>query len=128
MITITGQWLGEATVDGVTAEIPILVTWSSDDPLVLECEFDGTKWDISRDLIREAALKVPLLAGQGDVKAYIQNEALTLVLHTDEGMAEVWMPWWRMKAILAKAYSVVPQGDERLDVDNTIKKILEWSA
>lgn len=127
MITITSSWSGEATVDGVTAQIPILVTWSSDDPLVLECEFDGTKWDISRDLIREAALKAPLLAGQGDVKAYV-HAGLTLVLHTDEGMAEVWMPWWRMKNFLAKAYSVVPQGDERLDVDNTIKKILEWSA
>lgn len=124
MISITSSWLGEATVDGVTAEIPIRVQWASDDPLVLECYFDGTKWDIGRDLIREAALKTPLLAGQGDVKAYIQNEALTLVLHTDEGMAEVWMPWWRMKNFLAKAYNIVPQGEEKLDVDSAIERIL----
>ena len=128
MITIAGQWLGEATIDGVTAEIPIRVQWTSDDPLVLTCEFDGTQWDIGRDLIREAALKAPLMAGQGDVKAYIQNEALTLVLHTDEGMAEVWMPWWRMKNFLSKAYNIVPQGEEKLDVDSAIKKILEWSS
>lgn len=125
MITITGQWLGEATVDGVSTQIPIKVAWSNDDPLFLACEFDGTPWEISRDLIKEAALKTPLLAGQGDVKAYVQGEALTLVLHTDEGMAEVWMPWWRMKNFLSKAYNIIPQGEEKLDVDDTIKKILE---
>jgi hypothetical protein len=92
---------------------------------VLECVFDGTRWDIGRDLIREAALKAPLLVGQGDVKAYIQHEALTLVLHTGEGHAEVWMPWWRMKNFLAKAYNIVPQGEEKLDVDKAIEKLLE---
>jgi hypothetical protein len=125
MITITGSWLGEATVDGVTAQIPIKVTWSGDDPLVLACEFDGTPWEIGRDLIREAALKAPLLAGQGDVKAYIQNESLTLALHTDLGMAKVWMPWWRMKDFLSKAYNIIPQGEEKLGVDSAIEKILE---
>jgi hypothetical protein len=124
MISITSQWLGEATVDGVHAEIPIKVTWSSDDPLVLACEFDGTKWDIGRDLIKEAALKAPLLAGQGDVKAYVQNESLTLVLHTSEGVAEIWMPWWRMKNFLSKAYSIVAEGAEKLNVDNAIERIL----
>jgi hypothetical protein len=111
-------------MDGLAVDIQIEVAWSSGDPLVLECVFDGIKWDISRDLIREAALKAPLLAGQGDVKAYIQDEALTLVLHTNEGMAEVWMPWWRMKNFLAKAYNIIPQGEEKLDVDSAIERIL----
>lgn len=124
MTTITGSWLGEATVDGVTAQIPISVTWTDEDPLFLSCEFVGTPWEISRDLIKEAALKTPLLAGQGDVKAYVQGEALTLVLHTDEGTSEIWMPWWRMKNFLSKAYNIIPQGEEKLDVDGAIERIL----
>lgn len=125
MISIQTQWLGEATVDGVTVEISIKVTWSNDDPLILACEFDGTPWEVGRDLIREAALKTPLLAGQGDVKVYIQNGGLNLALHTDQGLAEIWMPWWRMKNFLAKAYNIIPQGEEKLDVDSAIEKILE---
>ena len=128
MTTITGSWFGEATAGGATAEIPIDVSWSTGDPLVLSCVFDGVAWDIGRGLIASAYEDAPLLSGQGDVKAYVQNSSLHIVLHTDEGMAQVWMPSWRMWGFVRKTYGIVAEGAESLDLDGTIKKILEWSS
>ena len=128
MTTITGSWLAEATVDGATAQISIDVSWSTGDPLILSCVFGGTAWDIGRDLIASAHEDAPLLSGQGDVKAYVQNSSLHIVLHTHEGMAQVWMPSWRMWDFVRKTYAIVAEGAESLDLDGTIKKSLEWSA
>lgn len=125
MITITGSWLGEATVNEVTATIPIRVTWSDEDPLILTCEFDGTRWEIGRDLVREALALPARTVGEGDVRISATMTSLFFALSTTEGEALVWMPKERMRGFLVKAYSIVAEGSEKLDVDSTITKILE---
>lgn len=124
MISITSQWLGEATVDEVHAEIPISVTWSSDDPLILQCIFDGTKWDIGRDLILEG-LTSESWTGEGDVRVIASRAVLGIKLNTDEGRAYVQMPKHHMQGFLGRVYDIVPLGAEVLDVDGAIGRILE---
>lgn len=125
MISIQSQWMGEAITSEERGQIPILVSWSSDDPLVLSCSFEGTLWDIGRDLIWQAYKDSPQPTGQGDVTATFKNSSLYLKLSTLEGSAEIWMPEWRMYDFLRKSYALVAKGSEAVDVDNAIEKLLK---
>jgi hypothetical protein len=124
MITIASQWVGEATVDEVTAQIPITVVWHDSDPLFLSCTFEGTKWEIGRDLIKAAYGNRSHPTGRGDVTATVENFSLNLTLNTPEGVAKIWMPSWRMWDVLHRTYTYTPEGSEELDVDGAIERIL----
>ena len=123
MISISSQWVGEATVDTVSVQIPISATWTSDDPLVLSCSLDGVKWVIGRDLIRQGlSSRSPL--GGGDIRVSCSTTSLFLELDGKGGDSLVWMPKERMQGFLNKTYSLAPEGEEQMDMDSVIERIL----
>ena len=88
--------------DATAARIPILLAWSSNDPLVVVCEFpeERVSWIIGRDLLA-AGLDAP--AGLGDVAVLpdlLDPERLELILSSPYGRVGLLLPRTELAAFL----------------------------
>lgn len=122
--------------DHVRVRIPLLIQpdnepvpawWVYDpaDPYAVQIDFhdgyDDPVWSFARDLVRQG-LRQP--AGLGDVRLWPHDGQLWLTIEGHDGKATFTTSRSEVGSFLAATYQAVPRGQEAVDVDAAIARLL----
>jgi hypothetical protein len=136
-------WIVEGT-DGSNVALPSLLSWTSENPLAVHACFGdpdvggAVEWIFGRDLLIDVVLDGAHTAGEGDVTvARRKNAGLAgpakdqLILTLSVGhVVNLRTDLVEIKIFLQNTFIYAPQGQEVVDVDTTIEKLLDggWAS
>ena len=108
-----------------------VISWSSDDPLVLSINFHGSNeltWFLSRDLFSDAISdKEGRWHGEGDVKARMfpvtGGTGFRIILDTPYGYADL-RTEEDLRSFLAATYEKSPRNQEDLNLDEELDRLM----
>ncbi|OII67616.1 MULTISPECIES: SsgA family sporulation/cell division regulator [unclassified Streptomyces] len=108
-------------------DLPVLahVSYDEDDPYAVRMAFtDGTRvyaeWRLDRDMLREG---IRHEVGEGDVRVWPEDG-----VHIELcGEADFTVGRAALEHFLARTYEAVPEGDEHVDVDALVSRLLATS-
>lgn len=128
-VSHTVTWAVVGTIDSV----PSVMSWTSEDPLAVEVSFgqgdgDHVEWKFARDLLADVVSGKLPRAGEGDVCVRRQKDNASqdqLILSLTVGFTrELRTDLEEIRIFLQNTYMYAPQGEELIDMDATIDKIL----
>lgn len=128
---IAAKWKGRVVVGDRVVCIPVVARYVKKDPLFVRMTFvqagGDAVWEISRDLLLEAIKNPTLTAGEGEVQARVgpMLAYLYLTLTSTTGESIVSLPLKDVEEFVASTTQQVPVGEEKINVDRAIRKILE---
>jgi hypothetical protein len=107
--------------------------WSATDPLAVKVTFGSAsgavEWVFARELLTEVCFEKCRAIGAGDVHVARQdnlrgNDYLLLTLTTDQRLT-VRADLEEIKFFLSNSFIYAQQGEEEVDIDTTITKLLD---
>lgn len=102
------------------------LSWSPEDPLMLTVTFPGAEtvqWKFARDVMQDAAERGD--AGLADVRVTWGNGIVVMTLSSDHGYISLVSRTPNLIGkFLDRTYSVVPRGEETIDIDALIAGLL----
>lgn len=109
--------------------IPSLATWDESEPLSVKVAFgfgfgEPIVWDICRDILGDAIARPEKIFGDGDVCARVSFGMMFLNLQSPDGQIMLTASTDQLGAFLLKTYERVPRGQETVDIDACIERLL----
>lgn len=117
------QW----AVVGHSAMLPSVIRWTSEDPLAVELVFEQpageVSWMLSRDLFADVVAGRCTDAGDGDVHVTKSGDSLILTLAVSH-VVNLKADLAQIDSFLQSTFIYSPYGEEEMDIDATIGKLL----